>query len=169
METAYGAELGRKSSEMLVVPASEWEYKGMITPEFTLYIVIWLPENPKALYKHGSSSVTHIRTTWRSRPSFPLGIWGAPWIGYEHIHRVCICRLWHYVTVPSLSTEAQRLWHRQCFWSHSSAGRAFHLCLQMKIWRHGTAPVPMKSLVPACLSAGAGGDRSLLLQTWGIR
>lgn len=40
METAYGAELGRKSSEMLVVPASEWEYKGMITPEFTLYIVI---------------------------------------------------------------------------------------------------------------------------------
>jgi len=40
METAYGAELGRKSSEILLVPACGWECKGIIMPEFALYVVI---------------------------------------------------------------------------------------------------------------------------------
>lgn len=158
METGRGAALGRKSGEMLVVPASGWENKGMITPEFTLHIAIWLPETPKALYNLRSCSVTLLRRTLGTGPSFPSGNIGCCVnVVWTHPPCVCICRLWHCATVLSLSTEGERPGHRQCFWSHNGAWCVFHVCLQMKIGRHRTAPVPVGSLVPACLSAGAGG------------
>lgn len=58
-----------RKGEMLGVSSSGWECKGMIMPEFTLYIRIGLRESPRALYRHRSCSVNCVRTT--------LGSWAA--------------------------------------------------------------------------------------------
>lgn len=141
---------------MLVVSSSVWECKGMIMPEFMLYIVIGLWESPRALYKHKSCSVNCIRTTlgtgsWTAcfrNTGWPVNVvWTLP----RCVSAACaLCESSHFI---------HRCWENRAraeFWSQSSTWCVFHLSLQMQTHRHGTGPVPVGPLVPACHSAGAG-------------
>lgn len=145
-ETAHGAELVRRSSEILVVPTSGQDCKGIIMLEFTLYIVIQLTESPKAPCKHGSCSVIRVRIIPGPGPSFPLE--------YRVLHGCAMNP-----SFVSVSTACETGWqfqftnrskspvHRQCFWSHRSTWWVFHLCSHLFLWDPWSQPVSLQELV----------------------
>lgn len=154
---------GKKVQWDADVPSSWWESKGMITPELTLYSdfgrapKLFISTSPAQSLSSRIWTVLSFRKRGRS---VTVG--------------VNPCLVWACVDLPreapcagsQLITEAKRPGRRQCFWSRRSAQCVVHLCPQINTW---IAPVTAESLVPACLSAGAGRDRGFVMWTWGTR